>query len=106
MVIASEQVTVGTAEDGTLASFTAILAYPAVCFHHLNVLKACGGSEDLAVGVTTYLAARDMSRLQAEASSAAAGGKIEVKVDGKKVSLEVGREVFFTSAAAAAASTQ
>ena len=101
MVIATEQVTVGTSEDGTFASFAAILACPAVCFNPQSVLKACGESQELAVGVSTYLAARDLSKLHAEATSA--GGKILVKVDGMKVNLEVGKDVFFTAAASAAA---
>ena len=104
VVIASELVTVGTAEDGTLASFTAILACPAVCFNQARLLEACSGSEELAVGVSTYLASREMSRLQAEVG--AGGGKVQVKVDGRVVGLEVGRGIFFSAHAAAASSSQ
>ena len=42
---------------------------------------------------------RDLAKLQAESS--AAGGKVMVKIDGKAVSLTVGKEVFFSAAAAA-----
>ena len=42
---------------------------------------------------------RDFAKLQLE--STAAGGKVPVKVDGKALHLTVGKEVFFSAAAAA-----
>ena len=95
---------VGTEEDGTLASFTAVLAAPCVAFDPRALLVAAGGSAELAEGVTLYLASRDLARLQVEASASASGDALEVRVDGKGVKLVVGREVFFSVAAAAVAS--
>lgn len=101
VVIASESTTVGTQEDGTLATFTAVLAAPAAALDQGALVQACGGSQELVEGVTAYVASRDMLKLQAQA--AAANGSVPVKVDGKTVVLTVGKELFFGAAAAAAA---
>lgn len=58
VVIASEATTVGTEDDGSAVSFTAVLAVPCVAFDSVALQAACGGSADLAEGVTTYLASR------------------------------------------------
>ncbi len=44
---------------------------------------------------------RDLSKLQAEATLSS--GLLSVKIDGQKVELRIGREVFFSAAAMASA---
>ncbi|GAX77028.1 hypothetical protein CEUSTIGMA_g4475.t1 [Chlamydomonas eustigma] len=99
VVIASEVTTVGSEEDGTLAHFKAVLAVPSVTFNWEALKVACSGSEELAEGVSVFLASRDLSRLQSEAYGA--GGSLSVVVDAKRVFLKVGTHVFFSASAAA-----
>ena len=61
-----------------------------------------GGSAELADGVTSYLASRDLARLQAE-TLASGSNLVKVRVDGKEVALAVGKDVFFSVGAAATA---
>ena len=67
---------------------------PAAC-----MVTHCPSQVPAACMVTHCPIPRDLAKLQAESSTA--GGKLMVKVDGKAVSLTVGKEVFFSAAAAA-----
>uniref|UniRef100_A0A7R9VFZ8 isoleucine--tRNA ligase n=1 Tax=Chlamydomonas euryale TaxID=1486919 RepID=A0A7R9VFZ8_9CHLO len=101
VVVARSASAVGTEEDGTAASFEAVVAVPAVATVADRLLAACGGSADLAEAVDVYLASRDLRALQAQAE--AAGGVVGLRVDGADVRLTVGKELFFSAAAAFAA---
>ncbi|KAG1672606.1 hypothetical protein FOA52_002086 [Chlamydomonas sp. UWO 241] len=95
VVIASEATTVGSEEDDTAASFTAVLCVPCVSTAAGPLLAACGGSADLAEGVDIYLASRDPVAMRAQAD--ADGGEVEVCVDGQRVRLAVGTQLFFSA---------
>ncbi len=58
VIIATEDTTVGTAEDGTLAAFTAVLAVPSCSFDGPALRAAAGGDSDLANSVEVFLACR------------------------------------------------
>ncbi|PNH02930.1 Isoleucine--tRNA ligase [Tetrabaena socialis] len=113
VIIASERTSVGggaAAEAAAAAAggggsgalaFTAILTTPAAALAAAPLLAACGGSAELAEAVAVLVASRDLGRLQAEA--AAGGGAVKVAVNGDTVPLTVGRELFFSASAMAAA---
>uniref|UniRef100_A0A7S0X0A0 isoleucine--tRNA ligase n=1 Tax=Chlamydomonas leiostraca TaxID=1034604 RepID=A0A7S0X0A0_9CHLO len=101
VVLASERVSVGSAELGSAVEFTAVLAAPGVAVDAGALKAAAGGDEGLAEAVAVVLYARDPSKLASEA--AAAGGKVTLKVEGKSVTVALGTHFFMSASARAGA---
>jgi len=91
VVIARDEQTIAL-QDGGKATFTAVLTLPAASVD-ADALAAAH-SPEVVRAVEVYLASRDLAALKREA----AAGALQVTLDGQRLTLEVGKHVFWSVA--------